>query len=140
MTGTGTFADIITAVTDIWGLLALALLLIGLLAIQMTKGANPNVRVATFLVIFVGFLGSLYMAFMNGPGPAAEADTVTAEAGAAAPPSAEDIAAQSAAAEEYRKSVDEAYSNAADEMDAVARQIAGEEPSPTPSETAAATD
>jgi hypothetical protein len=40
MTGTGTFADIIRAVTDMWGLLALALLLIGLLAIQMTKGAT----------------------------------------------------------------------------------------------------
>jgi hypothetical protein len=36
MTGTRTFADIIRAVTDIWGLLALALLLIGLLAIQLT--------------------------------------------------------------------------------------------------------
>ena len=133
MTGTGTFADIISAVTDMWGLMALALLLIGLLAIQMTKGANPNVRVVTFLVIFVGFLGSLYMAFVN---PAGGPGDDRAGAVAEAPPSAEDVAAQADAATEYRQSVDRAYGNAAAEMDSVAAQIAGEEPAAEPSETA----
>jgi hypothetical protein len=137
MSGTGTFADIIRAVTDGWGLLALALLLIGLLAIQMTKGANPNVRVATFLVIFVGFLGSLYMAFENGGDGSDDSGTRTADAGAAAtPPSAEDIAANADAAAEYRQSVDDAYGNAAAEMDSIAAQIAGEEPPASPSEAA----
>ena len=128
MTGTGTFADIIRAVTDMWGLMALALLLIGLLAIQMTKGANPNVRVVTFLVIFVGFLGSLYMAFVNPVGGPVDA---------AAQPSADAIAAQADAAEEYRESVGGAYGNAANEMDKVAAQIAGEEPAAEPSEETA---
>ena len=138
MTGTGTFADIISAVTDMWGLLALALLLIGLLAIQMTKGANPNVRVATFLVIFVGFLGSLYMAFVNGgdgPGDAGARSVAAGET--ATPPSAEDIEANASAAAEYRQSVDDAYGNAAAEMDSIAAQIAGEEPTATPSEAKA---
>ena len=125
MTGTGTFADIISAVTDMWGLLALALLLIGLLAIQLTKGANPNVRSGVFLVIFVGFLGSLYMAFVN---PAGAPGDARAEAATTSAPSAEDIAAQAEGAAEYRQSVDDAYSNAASEMDKVAAQIAGEEP------------
>ena len=124
MTGTGTFADIISAVTDMWGLLALALLLIGLLAIQLTKGANPNVRTGVFLVIFVGFLGSLYMAFVNPAGAPGDARAETA----APAPSAEDIAAQAEGAAEYRESVDAAYGNAASEMDKVAAQIAGEEP------------
>jgi hypothetical protein len=124
MTGTGTFADIISAVTDIWGLLALALLLIGLLAIQLTKGANPNVRTGVFLVIFVGFLGSLYMAFVNPSGAPGDARTETVTS----TPDAEDIAAQAEGAAEYRESVDDAYGNAANEMDKVAAQIAGEEP------------
>ena len=124
MTGTGTFADIISAVTDMWGLLALALLLIGLLAIQLTKGANPNVRTGVFLVIFVGFLGSLYMAFVNPAGAPGDARAETATSA----PNAEDIAAQAEGAAEYRESVDDAYSNAASEMDKVAAQIAGEEP------------
>ncbi len=132
MTGTGTFADIISAVTDMWGLMALALLLIGLLAIQMTKGANPNVRVATFLVIFVGFLGSLYMAFVNPAGESGDARAATATAASA--PNAEDIAAQAEAAEDYRESVGDAYGNAASEMDKVAAQIAGEEPETAPSD------
>ena len=124
MTGTGTFADIISAVTDMWGLLALALLLIGLLAIQLTKGANPNVRTGVFLVIFVGFLGSLYMAFVNPAGTPGDARAETATSA----PNAEDIAAQAEGAAEYRESVDAAYGNAASEMDKVAAQIAGEEP------------
>lgn len=126
MTGTATFADIISAVTDIWGLLALALLLIGLLAIQLTKGAHANLRTGVFLVIFAGFLGSLYMAFANGAvgGGAAAADAHDAQA----PPNADDIAAQADAAAEYRESVDKAYGNAATEMEKVAAQIAGEEP------------
>lgn len=123
MTGTGTFADIIRSVSDIWGLLALALLLIGLLAIQLTKGAHPNLRLATFLVIFAGFLVSLYMGFVRQPSEAAGAD-----AAIAALPNAEDIAAQAEAATEYRESVDAAYSNAAAEMDSIANRIAGEEP------------
>ena len=131
MTGTGTFADIIRAVTDMWGLLALALLLIGLLAIQMTKGANPNVRVVTFLVIFAGLLGSLYMAFVNSPGEAGVQATA-----AAATPDAEEIEANAEAAAEYRESVDRAYGNAAAEMDSIAAQIAGEEPATAPSEAA----
>jgi hypothetical protein len=122
MTGTGTFADIIRAVTDMWGLLALALLLIGLLAIQMTKGANPNVRVVTFLVIFAGFLGSLYMAFVSAPG-----ETGVPTATAAAPPNADEIEANAEAAADYRESVGDAYGNAAAEMDSIAAQIAGEE-------------
>jgi hypothetical protein len=134
MTGTGTFADIIRAVTDMWGLLALALLLIGLLAIQMTRGANPNVRVATFLVIFLGFLGSLYMAFGSAADEPA-AQTVDADA-ATVTPSAADIDANAAAAAEYRQSVDDAYGNAAARMDNIAGQIAGEEPAPDPSATA----
>jgi hypothetical protein len=130
MTGTGTFADIIGAVTDMWGLLALALLLIGLLAIQLTKGANPNVRTATFLVIFAGFLGSLYMAFA---GPAGEPGDAGAEpAAAASAPDPEAIAAQADAAAEYRESVDAAYGNAADEMNSVAARIAGEAPAEEP--------
>ena len=133
MTGTGTFADIISAVTDIWGLLALALLLIGLLASQLTKGANPNVRTGVFLVIFVGFLGSLYMAFENPAGAPRDARAETATSA----PSAEDIAAQAEGAAEYRESVDAAYGNAASEMDKVAAQIAGEEPAATPSAAAA---
>ena len=124
MTGTGTFADIISAVTDMWGLLALALLLIGLLAIQLTKGANPNVRTGVFLVIFLGFLGSLYMAFVNPAGAPGDARAETAPSA----PNAEDIAAQAEGAAEYRESVDAAYGNAASEMDKVAAQIAGEEP------------
>lgn len=131
MSGTGTFADIIRAVTDMWGLLALALLLIGLLAIQMTKGANPNVRVVTFLVIFAGFLGSLYMAFVSTPG---EPGVPTATA--AAPPNSEEIEANAEAAAEYRESVGDAYGNAAAEMDSIAAQIAGEEPAPAASEAA----
>jgi hypothetical protein len=126
MTGTGTFADIISAVTDMWGLMALALLLIGLLAIQLTKGANPNVRVATFLVIFAGFLGSLYMAFVNPAGGDDDAGAKTAAATSA--PNAGEIEAQADSAAEYRQSVDDAYSNAASEMDDIAAQIAGEEP------------
>lgn len=122
MTGTGTFADIIGAVDDMWGLLALALLLVGLLAVQLTKGAHANVRVATFLVIFAGFLGSLYMAFANPAGGAASAGT-TAE-----PPDAAAIESQADASAEYRRSVEGAYGNAAREMDDVARMIAGEEP------------
>ena len=133
MTGTGTFADIISAVTDIWGLLALALLLIGLLAVQLTKGANPNVRTGVFLVIFVGFLGSLYMAFEKPAGPPGDARAETATSA----PSAEDIAAQAEGATEYRESVDAAYGNAASEMDKVAAQIAGEEPAATSSAAAA---
>ena len=124
MTGTGTFADIISAVTDIWGLLALALLLIGLLAVQLTKGANPNVRTGVFLVIFLGFLGSLYMAFVNPAGAPGDARAETAPSA----PNGEDIAAQAEGAAEYRESVDAAYGNAASEMDKVAAQIAGEEP------------
>jgi hypothetical protein len=131
MTGTGTFADIISAVTDMWGLLALALLLIGLLAIQLTKGANPNVRTGVFLVIFAGFLGSLYMAFVNPAGTPGDARAETTTSA----PSAEDIAAQAEGAAEYRESVDDAYSNAASEMDSVAAQIAGEEPAEEASET-----
>src|SRR5688572_20747439 len=131
MTGTGTFADIISAVTDMWGLMALALLLIGLLAIQMTKGANPNVRVVAFLVIFAGFLGSLYMAFVNPAGGPSDAGETRA---ASQIPNAEDIAAQADAAAEYRQSVDDAYGKAASEMDSVAAQIAGEEPAAAPSE------
>ena len=131
MTGTGTFADIISAVTDMWGLLALALLLIGLLAIQLTKGANPNVRTGVFLVIFVGFLGSLYMAFVN---PAGAPGDVRAETSTPAP-NAEDIAAQAEGAAEYRELVDDAYGKAASEMDSVAAQIAGEEPAEEASET-----
>ena len=133
MTGTGTFADIISAVTDIWGLLALALLLSGLLAVQLTKGANPNVRTGVFLVIFVGFLGSLYMAFENPAGAPRDARAETATSA----PSAEDIAAQAEGAAEYRESVDAAYGNAASEMDKVAAQIAGEEPAATSSAAAA---
>jgi hypothetical protein len=124
MTGTGTFADIIRAVTDIWGLLALALLLIGLLAIQLTKGAHPNLRLATFLVIFAGFLGCLYMGFARQPSEAAPGG----DAATAAHPNTEDVAAQVGAATEYRESVDAAYSNAAAEMDSIASRIAGEEP------------
>lgn len=123
MTGTGTFADIIRAVTDIWGLLALALLLIGLLAIQLTKGAHPNLRLATFLVIFAGFLACLYMGFARQPSEAPGSDAATA-----AYPNTEDVAAQAGAATEYRESVDAAYSNAAAEMDSIASRIAGEEP------------
>jgi hypothetical protein len=136
MTGTATFADIIAAVTDIWGLLALALLLIGLLAIQMTRGANPNVRVATFLVIFAGFLGSLYMAFAGGTGeaevPAAVPRTATQV------PDAQEIETNADAAARYRQSVDDAYGNAAAEMDSIAAQISGE--APAASESGAAAD
>lgn len=134
MSGITSFADIIRAVTNGWGLLALALLLLGGLAIQMTKGASPNVRVATFLVIFVSFLGSLYMTFTGGPAGRAE----IAETDPAAVPDAEDIDAQASAAAEYRQSVDDAYGNAASTMDDVANQIAGEEP--TPKQTANAKD
>lgn len=137
MSGTGDFAEIIKAVTDIWGLLALALLLIGVLAIQLTKGANPNLRLATFLVIFAGFLASLYMAFANQPEEQRESAAVaTASPDIAKPPDAKEIEAQASNAAEYRESVDKAYGNAADQMDEVARMIAGEEPSPTPSPTA----
>ncbi|HEU4650678.1 MAG TPA: hypothetical protein VFS49_04620 [Croceibacterium sp.] len=134
MSGTGSFADIIAAVRDGWGLLALALLLIGLLAIQMTKGANPNIRVITFLVIFAGFLGSLFMAFVNGRDAAPREPAAQAANGALAPPNAEDIRADAESAEVYRQSVDDAYRNAATEMDSVAAQIAGEEPAPAASE------
>jgi hypothetical protein len=126
MSGVTSFADIIRAVTDGWGLLALALLLLGLLAIQMTKGASPNVRVATFLVIFVSFLGALYMTFSTntaGRAAIAEADV----------PDAKDIDAEASAAAEYRQSVDEAYGNAASKMGDVASRIAGEEPAASPS-------
>jgi hypothetical protein len=75
--------------------------------------------VVTFLVIFAGFLGSLYMTFVGEPGvPAATA---------AAPPNADDIEANAEAAAEYRESVGAAYGNAAAEMDSIAAQIAGEE-------------
>jgi len=138
MSGTGTFADIISAVQDGWGLLALALLLIGLLAIQLTKGAHANVRTGVFLVIFAGFLGSLYMSFANAPAPGADADSAVArEEDGALPPDAAQIEADAEAAAEYRQSVDDAYGAATDRMNDVAGQIAGEEPAAEASEASA---
>src|SRR5690606_15296302 len=123
MTGTGTFADIIRSVSDIWGLLALALLLIGLLAIQLTKGAHPNLRLATFLVIVAGFLGSLCIGFVSVP-----SEATGAYAGIAAVPNADVSAGQAKAAEDYRESGDAAYRNATAEMDPIANRITDEEP------------
>lgn len=120
------FPDIIKAVTDVWGLLALAVLVLGILALQMTKGAHANVRVVTFLVILGFFGGFLYLAVSNG---AVAGNEAVATVGAAQTPDAAAIEADAEAAARYRESVGGAYDSAAGEMDEVARMIEGGGPS-----------
>lgn len=60
-------SDIINAVTDIWGLLALVVLVLGALAVKMTTGAQPNVRVGTLLILAIIFGIFIYMAMNESP-------------------------------------------------------------------------
>jgi hypothetical protein len=79
----GSFPDIIRAVTDVYGLLALSVLVIGTLAWKMNADAAPNVRAVIFLAILASFVLCLYLALTHNRGnkmpepvrPAPEAQT-----------------------------------------------------------------
>ncbi|MCJ2186232.1 hypothetical protein [Novosphingobium beihaiensis] len=60
----GEFAgDVVAAVTDGWGAIALCILVVALLAPKMTEGLHPNPRAAIFLVLFFSFLAALWLTF-----------------------------------------------------------------------------
>ena len=51
------------------GLVALGILVIGTLAIPMTKGSSPNVRTGVFIFLVLAFLGAAYLAFTSVSAP-----------------------------------------------------------------------
>lgn len=51
--------EIITAASSSYGLIALALLVVGSLAVPMTKNASPNMRSGIFVFLVVAFIASL---------------------------------------------------------------------------------
>lgn len=60
--------DLIEAVQDHFGLITLAMLLMAFVAIALTRGVAPNVRVGILVFLIVIYAGIILTAFAIGPG------------------------------------------------------------------------
>lgn len=62
------WADVIVAASNNAGLIALALLVVGSLAVPMTKGVSPKIRTVVFIFLVICFVSSLGLYLANGSG------------------------------------------------------------------------
>jgi hypothetical protein len=67
--------DVVAAVEDWFGVIALTLILLSFLAIPMTKDVNPNVRTGAFIFLIICFLRTLGVAVFV-PRPTAEGSAI----------------------------------------------------------------